>query len=79
MPIRWYGPADRDDPLYRHYSRVVDLTLHAMVFAAVSSGLWFLQGLRHPWSHLGAVTLAWALLLAVHGSVVLLLRPTPSP
>ena len=53
MPIRWYGPANPDDPTYQHFERIVNLTLHAALFAAVNSGLWFVQGLRHPWSHLG--------------------------
>jgi hypothetical protein len=79
MPIRWYGPADPADPLYRHYERIVNLTLHAALFAAVNSGLWFVQGLRHPWPRLGWLTLAWAVLLLVHGSVVVLLRPRTSP
>jgi len=79
MPIRWYGPADPADPTYRHFERIVNLTLHAALFAAVNSGLWFVQELRHPWSHLGCVTLLWAAGLLLHGSVVLLLRPrTPS-
>ncbi|HYP04372.1 MAG TPA: 2TM domain-containing protein [Cyanobium sp.] len=75
MPIRWYGPADPADPTYRHFERIVNLTLHAALFAAVNSGLWFVQELRHPWSHLGLVTLLWAAGLLLHGSVVVLLRP----
>jgi hypothetical protein len=57
----------------------VNLTLHAALFAAVNSGLWFVQGLRHPWSHLGWLTIGWAALLLVHGSVVVLQRPEPQP
>ena len=38
MPIRWYGPADPTDPTYRHFERIVNLCLHAGVFAAVNSG-----------------------------------------
>jgi len=79
MPIRWYGPADRDDPTYRHFERIVNLTLHAALFAAINSGLWFVQGLRHPWCHLGWLTIGWAALLLVHGSVVVLQRPEPQP
>jgi hypothetical protein len=79
MPIRWYGPADPDDPTYRHFERIVNLTLHAALFAAVNSGLWFVQGLRHPWAHLGWLTIGWAALLLVHGSVVVLRRPEPQP
>ena len=79
MPIRWYGPADPDDPTYRHYARIVNLTLHAALFAAVNSGLWFVQGMLHPWSHLNWLTIAWAALLLLHGSVVVLQRPQPQP
>jgi hypothetical protein len=79
MPIRWYGPADPTEPTYRHFARIVNLTLHAALFAAINSGLWFIQELRHPWSHLGWLSLAWAGALLVHGSVVVALRPSPSP
>jgi hypothetical protein len=75
MPIRWYGPADPADPTYRHFERIVNLTLHAALFAAVNSGLWFVQEIRHPWPHLGRLTLPWAAGLLLHASVVLLLRP----
>lgn len=75
MPIRWYGPADPADPTYRHFNRVVNLTLHAMVFAAVNSGLWFVQEIRHPWNHLSVLTGLWLVGLAVHLSMVLKLRP----
>ena len=79
MPIRWYGPADPDDPTYRHFERIVNLVLHGALFAAVNSGLWFVQGLRHPWTHLGWFSLAWGALLAIHASVVVLLRPGSTP
>jgi hypothetical protein len=77
MPIRWYGPADPADPTYRHFERIVNLTLHAMLFAAINSGLWVVQGLRHPWQYLVPFTLAWLSLLLVHASVVVWLRPGP--
>jgi hypothetical protein len=48
-----------------------------MVFAACNSGLWVLQGLRHPWDHLGWFSGTWAVLLLVHASVVIRLRPAP--
>ena len=48
MPIRWYGPANPEDPTYRHFERIVNLCLHGGVFAAVNSGGWFLQEMRHP-------------------------------
>jgi hypothetical protein len=75
MPIRWYGPADPGDPTYRHFERIVNLCVHAALFAALNSGLWFLQELRHPWTHLGWVTGVWAAGLLVHLLMVLRLRP----
>ena len=75
MPIRWYGPANPDDPTYRHFARVVNLVLHAMVFAALNSGLWFVQGMRHPWPHLAWLTEGWSALLALHLLSVVLRRP----
>ncbi|MCT0224569.1 hypothetical protein [Synechococcus sp. CS-1328] len=75
MPIRWYGPADPGDPTYCHFERIVNITLHGAVFAAVNSGLWFLQELRHPFTHLDLVTLTWGAMLLVHGAVVIALRP----
>ena len=77
MPIRWYGPADPTDPTYRHFDRIVNLTLHAALFSAINSGLWVIQGIRHPWPHLERLTLAWAVVLLIHGSGVVLLRPRP--
>lgn len=76
MPIRWYGPADPSDPTYRHFARIVNLVLHAMVFAAVNSGLWFVQEMRHPWPQLPSVTLIWGLAVMIQLAVVIARRPT---
>jgi len=57
----------------------VNLTLHAMVFAALNSGLWFVQGMRHPWPHLAWLSLGWAALLLIHASLVFVQRPAPEP
>ncbi|MEB3159398.1 MAG: hypothetical protein VKK03_08050 [Synechococcus sp.] len=75
MPIRWYGPANPEDPLYRHFNRIVNCTLHAGVFAAVNSGLWFVQEMRHPWTHLALLTELWLALWVVQLVRVLVLRP----
>ena len=75
MPIRWYGPADPEDPTYRHFARIVNLVLHAMAFAAVNSGLWFVQNMRHPWPHLAWLTEAWGLLVLVQFVSVVVHRP----
>ena len=77
MPIRWYGPANPTDPTYQHFARIVNLCLHGGVFAAVNSGLWFVQGMRHPWPQLGWLTGTWALIWLVQLLLVLQQRPNP--
>ncbi len=76
MPIRWYGPANPNDPIYRHFNRIVNVTLHAGVFAAVNSGLWFVQGMRHPWTHLNWLTEVWLVLLLGQLISVVVQRPS---
>jgi hypothetical protein len=57
----------------------VNLVLHTMVFAALNSGLWFVQNMRHPFNHLAWLTEAWALVLVVQLISVVARRPeTPS-
>ena len=75
MPIRWYGTGDNTDPRYRHFSRIVNFTLHAGAFSAVNSGLWFVQSMRHPWNHLDLFTELWLAALVIHLIVVLKQRP----
>ena len=75
MPIRWFGTGDNTDPRYRHFSRIVNFTLHAGAFAAVNSGLWFIQSIRHPWNHLDFFTEIWFAALLIHLTVVLKQRP----
>ena len=78
MPIRWYGPANPEDPTYQHFNRIVNLVLHAMVFAAINSGLWFVQGMRHPFTHLAWLTGSWSALLLVQLIRVVVQRPQAS-
>ena len=75
MPIRWYGPANPKDPTYRHFSRVVNLIIHMMVFAAINSGLWFFELMHHRWDYLNLFTELWLLVFAIHFGVVVFLRP----
>ena len=79
MPIRWYGPANPQDPTYRHFERIVNLCLHGGVFAAVNSGGWFLQEMRHPFPEgsLTWVTSLWATLWLGQLIWVILQRPKP--
>ena len=78
MPIRWYGPADPNDPTYRHFERIVNLCLHAGVFAALNSGAWFLQQMRHPLQAgtLPLITGIWFSILAIQLAVVIARRPS---
>ena len=78
MPIRWYGPADPNDPIYRHFERIVNLCLHAAVFAAFNSGAWFLQQMRHPLQAgtLPLITGIWFSILAIQLAVVIARRPS---
>ena len=78
MPIRWYGPANPEDPTYRHFERIVNFCVHAGVFAAVNSGVWFVQEMRHPWNGLSWFTGLWLAALLVQFSVVLIKRPRRS-
>ncbi|HGY5547728.1 MAG: hypothetical protein AB8A40_05535 [Prochlorococcus sp.] len=75
MPIRWYGPADPTDPTYQHFARIVNLTVHAMTFAALNSGLWFFQLLRHPWPQLSLFSEIWLTGLLLHLAFVIVRRP----
>ncbi len=78
MPIKWYGSGDNSNPTYAHFSRVVNLVLHGMGFAAVNSGLWFYQGLSHPWRNLNVFTEIWLLALMIHLVYVISKRPEDS-
>ena len=80
MPIRWYGPADPTDPTYRHFERIVNLCLHAGVFAAVNSGAWFAQEMRQPFpvGRLPLITGIWFTVLLVQFVAVVILRPGPA-
>ena len=75
MPLRWYGNGDQSDPLYLHFSRIVNLTIHFMLFAAVNSCLWFFQNLGEIWSSLKVFTGIWLLLLMVHLIYVIIRKP----
>jgi hypothetical protein len=46
-----------------------------MAFAAVNSGLWFVQNMRHPWPHLAWLTEAWGVLVLIQLVNVVVRRP----
>ncbi len=76
MPLKWYGNGDQTDPIYLHFSRIVNFTIHAMAFAALNSGLWLVQGIRHQWPQLQWLTSIWLILLLAHLLFVILKRPS---
>ena len=78
MPLRWYGNGDPTDPLYLHFSRIVNLTIHFMAFAAVNSALWLVQEIRNDWPNLQIFTFLWLGLLSAHLLVVIIKRPSTS-
>ena len=80
MPIRWYGPADPNDPTYRHFERIVNLCLHGGVFAALNSGTWFVQQMRHPFPEglLPRLTGTWLVVLVIQLINVIVRRPPAS-
>ena len=43
MPIKWYGNGDLEDPIYKHFSRIVNFVIHCMIFTAIVSGTWLLK------------------------------------
>ena len=47
MPIKWYGNGDSEDPIYKHFSRIVNFVIHCMVFTAVISGTWLFKEIKH--------------------------------
>ena len=78
MPLRWYGNGDPNDPIYLHFSRIVNLAIHAMAFAALNSGLWLVQQIRNDWPQLQWFTGIWLAVLISHLIFVIFRRPSSS-
>ena len=78
MPLRWYGNGDPTDPIYLHYSRIVNFTIHFMAFAALNTGLWLAEQIRHDLPQLKFFTAIWIVGLVSHLIFVLLKRPSDS-
>ena len=76
MPLRWYGNGDPNDPLYLHFSRIVNFTIHFTAFAAINSGLWLAQQIRHDWPQLQWFSAIWLVLLFSHLTIVISRRPS---
>lgn len=69
MPPRWPRKPDRTtDPAYRRLDDRMNFAVHVAVFAAINSGLWFVNTLqpgRLP--GLTSLSLGWLGLIALHG------------
>ncbi|HRD41716.1 MAG TPA: 2TM domain-containing protein [Prochlorococcaceae cyanobacterium AMR_MDS_5431] len=74
MPIRWYGSVNPSDSKYRHFERIVDFCIHAGIFAATNSGLWFAQNIHPIYFYLTSLTLGWTIGLLLHLFMVMSLQ-----
>ena len=52
MPIKWYGNGDLEDPIYKHFSRIVNFVIHCMIFTAIVSGTWLLKEIKYEIGYL---------------------------
>ena len=67
MPPRWPRKPDRKDPEYRRLDDRMNFAIHVAIFAAINSGLWFVDTLKQAdWSWLISVTGIWIGILLVH-------------
>jgi len=66
MPIKWYGNGDLEDPIYKHFSRIVNFVIHCMIFTAIVSGTWLLKEIKYEISYFNNFAIVWSVLLASH-------------
>ncbi|HHP7229485.1 MAG TPA: 2TM domain-containing protein [Xenococcaceae cyanobacterium] len=67
MPPRWPRQPDRKDPAYRRLDDRMNFAVHVAIFAAVNSGLWFVDTIKlAEWSWLIWVTGIWGGVLLLH-------------
>ena len=66
MPIKWYGNGDSEDPIYKHFSRIVNFVIHCMIFTAIVSGTWLLKEIKYEISYFNNFAIVWSALLASH-------------
>lgn len=67
MPPRWPRKPDRKDPAYRRLDDRMNFAVHVAVFAAINSGLWFVQTIKlTSWSWLIWLTGIWVGILLLH-------------
>ena len=75
MPIKWYGNGDLEDPVYKHFSRIVNFVIHCMIFTAVVSGTWLFKEIKSDLVFFNNFAIAWAVILSSHLLFVFIKRP----
>ena len=66
MPIKWYGNGDLEDPIYKHFSRIVNFVIHCMIFTAIVSGTWLLKEIKYEIAFFNNFAIFWSVLLLSH-------------
>ena len=75
MPIKWYGNGDLKDPVYKHFSRIVNFVIHCMIFTAVVSGTWLFKEIKHDLVFFNNFVMLWAIILSSHLLFVIIKKP----
>ena len=75
MPIKWYGNGDLEDPIYKHFSRIVNFVIHCMIFTAIVSGTWLLKENKYEITNFNNFVILWSVLLASHLLFVIIKKP----
>ena len=75
MPIKWYGNGDLEDPIYKHFSRIVNFVIHCMIFTAVVSGTYLLKEIKYEIDFFYNFAIFWSILLAFHLLFVIMKKP----
>ena len=75
MPIKWYGNGDLEDPIYKHFSRIVNFVIHCMIFTATVSGTWLLKEIKYEITFFNSFAILWSIFLASHLLFVIIKKP----
>ena len=75
MPIKWYGNGDLEDPIYKHFSRIVNFVIHCMIFTAIVSGTWLLKEIKYEITFFNTLAILWSIFLFSHLMYVITKKP----
>jgi len=75
MPIKWYGNGDLEDPIYKHFSRIVNFVIHCMIFTTIVSGTWLLREIKYEINFFNNFAIVWSVLLVSHLLFVIIKKP----